>query len=738
MRRLVDNHQARVCLAKPGEPIFSVFRPIWRKPQKREPFSRQAGGRQRGHHRAGARNGLDPDARPRGPRRPASPRVRDRPASPRPTPARSIRRPASRVSSAGARWRLVVLMQARRGRRDGVVLKEPRGAAGVLRRDHRNFAEDPQGAQRDILEVADGSGDHIQDAGHVRAGPIVPNVFSRTPCRTSSTSTSRTCTKLIPTNATFDGVHLHDDLLEDLSRQAIDAQIRDLGGFARRLAAIDPGAPDRHRAARAAGARGQHPRPALRARAGPDLGAQPAALRRHRSPPASPDRCCSTTRRWPSGPAACSRSCARCRGSCRRRATTSRIRPASSSRSGSRACAARCGSSTRTCRARSAASTTCTCSAISPTPRPKPSTAIGALHRVSREGPGAAQQGLLPARARAVRAEAPARRGHHARRRPAAGDCDARAAGDAGGVPPRRVAARTAAIRWPRGQRAKAGASAAPASSSPVAQEQLAELQTFISAQRIITLPDGRAGAVAPTPRFYRWTFASMWTPGPVRGAAAARVLLHHRRRPVVAGRAPGRAPARLQLRRALGDLDPRGLPRPLPALPAPAPGRVEAAQVDPVLVDRDGRRLGALLRADDGGRGLPQVRIRRSASASSPKRSIRLCRFIVGIRLHCEDLSVEQGVRFFRDEAFLEEASARREAERGTFDPSYVLYSAGKLMMLKLRDDYKAHAGAKYSLRGVPRHAARQRHGAALAAPGAAARRAERRDARVDRRGGV
>ena len=53
--------------------------------------------------------------------------------------------------------------------------------------------------------------------------------------------------------------------------------------------------------------------------------------------------------------------------------------------------------------------------------------------------------------------------------------------------------------------------------------------------------------------------------------------------------------------------------------------------------------------------------------------------------------MSVEQGVRFFRDEAFLEEASARREAERGTFDPSYVLYSLGKLMLLKLREDYKA-----------------------------------------------
>src|SRR5690242_15123571 len=43
-----------------------------------------------------------------------------------------------------------------------------------------------------------------------------------------------------PTTATFVGVHLHDDLLEDWSRQAIDLQVRDLGGFARRLAAIDP------------------------------------------------------------------------------------------------------------------------------------------------------------------------------------------------------------------------------------------------------------------------------------------------------------------------------------------------------------------------------------------------------------------------------------------------------------------------------------------------------------------
>src|SRR4030095_5543299 len=43
-----------------------------------------------------------------------------------------------------------------------------------------------------------------------------------------------------PTSAPFAGVQLHDDLLEDFSRQAVDSHVRDLGGFARRLAAIDP------------------------------------------------------------------------------------------------------------------------------------------------------------------------------------------------------------------------------------------------------------------------------------------------------------------------------------------------------------------------------------------------------------------------------------------------------------------------------------------------------------------
>ena len=61
--------------------------------------------------------------------------------------------------------------------------------------------------------------------------------------------------------------------------------------------------------------------------------------------------------------------------------------------------------------------------------------------------------------------------------------------------------------------------------------------------------------------------------------------------------------------------------PGALPPLPAPAPRRVEGAQVDPVRAGVVRRRLGALLRADDGGGGLRPERSRASSSGSSPRR---------------------------------------------------------------------------------------------------------------------
>ena len=55
-------------------------------------------------------------------------------------------------------------------------------------------------------------------------------------------------------------------------------------------------------------------------------------------------------------------------------------------------------------------------------------------------------------------------------------------------------------------------------------------------------------------------------------------------------------------------------------------------------------------------------------------------------------------------------EGPARREALRGTEDPLYGYYTLGKLEILKLRDDYKAKLGSKYTLQGF--HDALLAHG--------------------------
>jgi len=61
----------------------------------------------------------------------------------------------------------------------------------------------------------------------------------------------------------------------------------------------------------------------------------------------------------------------------------------------------------------------------------------------------------------------------------------------------------------------------------------------------------------------------------------------------------------------------------------------------------------------------------------------------------------VPQAEEFFVKEGYQSAPVARSESKRGTSDPTYGYYTMGKLMILKLRDDYKAKTGTQYSLQG-------------------------------------
>jgi uncharacterized protein (DUF885 family) len=93
---------------------------------------------------------------------------------------------------------------------------------------------------------------------------------------------------------------------------------------------------------------------------------------------------------------------------------------------------------------------------------------------------------------------------------------------------------------------------------------------------------------------------------------------------------------------------------------------------------------------------------IKRAAKyrmAQADEALLRLCRLCVSIKMHTQNMSIEEATKFFQDNCYYEEKPARQEAMRGTFDPGYLNYTLGKLQILKLRDDYKTQEGNDFSL---------------------------------------
>jgi uncharacterized protein (DUF885 family) len=239
----------------------------------------------------------------------------------------------------------------------------------------------------------------------------------------------------------------------------------------------------------------------------------------------------------------------------------------------------------------------------------------------------------------------------------------------------------------------------APGELVATGRKQLDELATFLERQKIISLPSGEPIAVAPTPDFYRWSFASMWTPGPFE-TKPSRALYYLT--DVDASWPADRQDEHLRdfnfptlWSISIHEVYPGHFLHYQHLRKVESKARKSIMFAPASFVEGWAHYCEQMMIEAGFGRQDPSIKLGQLAEAL-----IRLVRFIVCIKLHAEDMSVEQGVRYFRDEAFLEEGSARREAERGAFDPTYLVYTVGKLMLLKLRQDYKQQQGKAFSLR--------------------------------------
>ncbi len=222
------------------------------------------------------------------------------------------------------------------------------------------------------------------------------------------------------------------------------------------------------------------------------------------------------------------------------------------------------------------------------------------------------------------------------------------------------------------------------------ARAQLASLRQFIVDQDLATIPGTEQALVEEAPAFNRWNFAYIEIPGP-----------YEKNLPSVYYIAPA---------------DPKWSKTEQNAF---VPGKdrllfVSAHEVWPghflqfLHSNRAQWKFGQLfvgyafaegwahyteeMMFDAGLDGAtPEVHIGQLSNAL-----LRDVRFLSAIGLHTGGMTMAESEQMFRDKALQDPGTARQQAARGTFDPAYLNYTLGKLMIQQLREDWTASHGGR------------------------------------------
>ena len=95
------------------------------------------------------------------------------------------------------------------------------------------------------------------------------------------------------------------------------------------------------------------------------------------------------------------------------------------------------------------------------------------------------------------------------------------------------------------------------------------------------------------------------------------------------------------------------------------------------------------MMRVEGVGGGTDETMIGQLSNAL-----LRDCRFLSAIGMHTGSMTQQQSYDLFRNECYQDPGNAKQQAARGTYDPAYLNYTMGKLMIRKLRDDWAASRG--------------------------------------------
>jgi uncharacterized protein (DUF885 family) len=228
-------------------------------------------------------------------------------------------------------------------------------------------------------------------------------------------------------------------------------------------------------------------------------------------------------------------------------------------------------------------------------------------------------------------------------------------------------------------------------------RDTFAGLTQFIREKKIITIPPGAPPILEPTPPFERATTeASMDTPGPYE--TKGRQAFFNVTTPD-----PKWSPQQIEdWMKTFNNSEIPGT-----AIHEVYPGHfVQFLWIDQVpskvrkLIYSGTNAEGwahycEQMMLDEGyGNGDPKLRLGQLDDAL-----LRDARYIVGIQMHTGNMTLDQARQFFVQQGYQTPAVADVETKRGTSDPTYLMYTLGKLQIMKLREDYRKMRGKDFSL---------------------------------------
>jgi len=218
------------------------------------------------------------------------------------------------------------------------------------------------------------------------------------------------------------------------------------------------------------------------------------------------------------------------------------------------------------------------------------------------------------------------------------------------------------------------------------ARAQLEQLREFVLEQKIVTIPSREQALVAESPPFNRGNFAYISMPGPYESPAVKPTYYVAPPDPSWSASQrsaylPGKA---YLLFVSVHEVWPGHYLQ--GQFSNANPSKIEALWWDYSFGEGWAHYTEEMMFDAGLGGGKPEIRVGMLVNAL-----LRDVRFLSAICLHSGCMTLAESEKMFREEAFADPGNAHQQALRGTYDPGYLAYTLGKLMIRKLRADWLA-----------------------------------------------